>query len=282
MKAIKDNKSQDKFLKAIVKDLEKTGFASEMRAMKAFISQSWRTSGNRSYFDLDENKTREIDFSAYNTLTEYHPQTKEIIGQSFFQVVAEVKKTDKPWIIFRENPHNAWKLQEGWSSLICCAGLSDKRDRKILTDILLTSGWGYHVGWFGYGVHEAFKPPQQPSRWYEALVKVCKSGEDILKANSFKKHSYPYFFFVKPLVVVDGELISVYLDEKANIKAEQINAAMIDFDFSTTNYKESRYTIDIVSLNYLPNYIEFCELRHKKIFDELKQHCVAKTTQTTR
>jgi len=265
-------KSESEVKKELINDLKKTGFVSEMLAMKTFVARKWRTSGSRGYFDLDENKTCEIDLYAYHTLLEYKSGTKDVSAHSFFSIVAEVKKTQRPWIIFRENPQNNWRLQEGWSGLIYLDGVSQSKSTKPLTDVLLTSGWGYNLGWFGYGIHEAFKFPEQGSQWYKALVKSCKAGEDVLKANSGGTHSYPYLFFVKPAIILDGELMSAHLDENANIEIETIKAAMVDFDFSTQNYNKNnktRYAVDVISLKYLDQYLEFSEERHRKIFNEL-------------
>jgi len=262
-------KSKEDLYKEIINDLKKTGFVSEMHAMNNLISQNWRTTGSRGYFDLDESKTCEIDLYAYHTLT-HKDEHNTIAAQSFFNIVAEVKKTDKPWIFFRGNHYNNWRLKEGWNTLVFSNGLSDKLSHKALTDVLLTSGLGYNSGWLAHNIHEAFKDPAQPSRWYSALIKACKAGEDVLKANSSEGHTHPYFFLVKPVVIVDGELISAYINEEGSIKLEQVDTAMMDFDFSTANYKGRRYAIDVVSLSFLPNYIKFCEKRHGKIFNELK------------
>lgn len=185
-------KPKETMHKEVINDLKKTGFASEMQAMKAFISQNWKTSGNRCYFDLDENKTCEIDLYAYHVLME--KSGEDITTQSFFNVIAEVKKTDKPWVVFRENSQRNWRLQEGWTSVIYCDGLSDSRDQANLTQILLSSGLGIELGWFGYGIHEAFKSPDKSSSWYQALVKASKAAEDVLKANSkIEKNIHIYF-----------------------------------------------------------------------------------------
>src|SRR5688572_6277433 len=102
----------DDFLKKLVLDLNNSGFASEMAAIQIFLKNDWNCSGSANYFDKDEQKTREIDLIAY------HSQRTTKVGKnsdrtiaSFFFVVAEVKKTEKPWVVFRENlkhPFDAW------------------------------------------------------------------------------------------------------------------------------------------------------------------------------
>lgn len=264
----------------VIEDLEKTGFGSEMRAMKIFISRKWKIRGSPAYFDLDEKKTRETDLVAYHTLCKHKEGSKEISAQSFFQIVAEVKKTEKPWVIFKENPQNNWRLQEGWTSLLFCNGLSKSRDIQILTNAMLTSGLACKLGWFGYGIHESFKKPDKPSRWYSALASVCKAGEHGLKANSLEKESFPYFFFVKPVIILDGALLAASIDNKGDISVEKIDASMVEFGFATDKYKERKtYKVDIITLQYLEQYLDFCEKRNEKIFDELLNHANCVTVQ---
>jgi hypothetical protein len=49
----------------LIKDLEKSGFASEMRAIQTIRDKGWESSGAGTYFDLDANITRTIDVKAY-------------------------------------------------------------------------------------------------------------------------------------------------------------------------------------------------------------------------
>jgi len=268
-------KSKDDIFKQIINDLKKTGFVSEMHAMKGFLLRNWHTSGGRYYFDLDENKTCEIDLSAYNALIDKN-NAGTVTVRTFFNIIAEVKKTDNPWVVFKNNPQQKWMLAEGWNGIVHCDGLPGSR--KNLTEILLNSSLGVELGWLGYGIHESFKEPNQFSSWYKALVKVAKAAEDVLKANSSGEHEYPYFYFVKPVIIVDGILMSAVIADDASIKLEKINAAVMSFGYSTTNYKRNYYMVDVVTLEYLPDYIKFCEERHRKIFDELKVCYAAKGT----
>lgn len=49
---------------SIKKDLEKSGFSTELRARQIFIDSGWSVSAGYGYLDKDEDKSREIDIVA--------------------------------------------------------------------------------------------------------------------------------------------------------------------------------------------------------------------------
>ncbi len=253
----------------VIEDLQRTGFASEMHAIKTFMSKDWNVVGSPSYFDLDENKTREFDLVAHHTIYEDDPESKKRVAQSFFQIVGEVKKSEKPWVVFKANPKNIWKAQEGWNSLVFCEGALP--GAEALTHAMMTTGLGPSMNWFGYGIHEAFKNPDQPSKWYSALVKLCKAGEYRLKANSEKLHNYPYLFYVKPVLILDGILMAASISETGDMEVEKVDCAAIDFDFSSEAYTRGNYMIDIVCIDKLGKYLDFCEKRSDQLYQALKK-----------
>jgi hypothetical protein len=165
------------FLKKVTEDLSTSGFASEMRAIQVFLRNRWRCSGNTSYYDRDEGKVREIDISAYLWQRCDLVDNRHVI--SYFFVVAEVKKSDKPWVVFREK---VTRPLDAWNNLAHCNwsdSLNPEIADAISEDSLLTM-----LGWRGYGIHESFKKPDQPSRWYSALVSVCKASEHVFERNT--------------------------------------------------------------------------------------------------
>lgn len=259
----------------VAEDLTKSGFSAEMLALKIFKNEEWNTTGISTYFDLDEEKTRESDIKAH--ITKYERINNELVAQCFFQVVGEVKKTNKPWVIFKEIPHYDWVLGEKWDSLIFSHGL--KKNKNELTKSLSKNSLSEKFGWLGNGIHEAFKSPDQPSRWYPALVSVCKAAEHALKANSRgttnsdeNKSTYPHIFFVKPLLIIDGVLMSAELNNENDIDVNKIDAATIKFGFQTNNYTRGSYTVDVVTLSFLDEYLRICKNRNENIYSSLIKH----------
>ncbi len=82
------------FKQSVIKDLEKSGFGSEMRVIRTFLAKEWSCSGTLNYFDKDEQKTRECDLQAHRMLM--HKLDDKKLIQSWYHIVAEVKKSEKP------------------------------------------------------------------------------------------------------------------------------------------------------------------------------------------
>src|SRR5437868_13854532 len=89
------------------KDLEKSGFAAEMRAIDAIRSEGWGTSGSGTYVDLDLKVTRSVDVKAYRVIRD-----SKIEVALEYEIFGEVKKTERPWIVFRREEEHP--LGDGW------------------------------------------------------------------------------------------------------------------------------------------------------------------------
>jgi hypothetical protein len=135
-------------------------------------------------------------------------------------------------------------------------------------------------GWWGKGIHEAFKDPNKKSRWYSAFITACKAGEHVMwreasaedprgsvSDNLLEKATY--FLLVRPFVILDGKLFSAQLDETAEIQVEEITEASLNFRFRTEKYETGKYTVDLVTLDGLSKYIQMWDKRHHCIAEEL-------------
>jgi hypothetical protein len=261
----------------IAADIAKSGFGSEMRVLKALRNAGWRATGFANYEDLDTGNTRESDIVAHIVLAESAQDDDfNVLYQSFFSLSIEVKKTEKPWVVFKEVPNAPIDLFEGWGGLVFCDGL-DKKGRARMGRSLSDTNLAKKLGWFGNGVHEAFKNPDQPSRWYSCFISVCKAAEDNLRRNSWviedkqNSNQWPYMWYVKPLVIIDGGLYTAQLDDKNELTISSESMCSVKFKFTSSNYKRREYMIDIVQIDHLNTYLEFCRERHKELTDTLRK-----------
>ena len=264
----------EKFRKNIIKDLEKSGFGSEMRAIREFLSRKWGCTGSFSYFDKDVQISREGDFHASRRRMKEFDFPKGVIF--WFHIAGEVKKSDNPWIVFKE-PKGVLKA-DAWNNLtffkqLPCSHVNLNEQLKEHSLLAKT-------GWEGYGIHESFKKPNRSSRWYSSFVSSCKAAEHILESHSsgeksdreISKDAFekpPFLLFVKPVVVLDGPLLSAEITSTGKISIKEIEAAPFAFHFKTINYDRSYYRIDLVSLSALAKYIEKSEKRQDTIFNAI-------------
>ena len=263
-------------IKKIIDDLEKSGFSTELQARKIFQDSGWSVNAGYGYLDKDENKSREIDILATRVKSSKH-QGKSFV-YSEFHVCAEVKKTEKPWVVFDQQTNPAL-LGCAWNNLISVINLPASPSRFAQT---LQERSPIKInGWVASGIHESFKNPDQPSRWYSSFVSVAKASEfyfencpdgekqtDNILENPCEIH------FIQPLVILSGQLYRAILAQTGEIEITETQAASFRFDYRSKNYERQNYRIDLVTLSGLETYLENLKARQidlsKKIENESK------------
>src|SRR5690606_17296106 len=96
-----------------LEDLKKTGFLNELRIAQKLASRSWKPKLNDSYFDKDSQISREIDLIAIKKASDL-PNHLDL----WVNLVVEVKKSSKPWIIFTnelEKKRGLYNGMPGWT-----------------------------------------------------------------------------------------------------------------------------------------------------------------------
>ncbi len=262
--------------KKIIADLEKSGFRAEMQAMKVLLSRKWQCSGSASYLDKDDVKSREIDIAAYHWMKEDLGQDKSIV--SFFHVVAEVKKSERPWVVFGKRLSAVgWDREDAWNNLAHCEGPREWKPKLVKS--LSKESLLNRSGFLGYGIHESFKSPDQPSRWYPAFVACCKAAEWTLDTSSeHSRDESEYnngelmsacFTFVQPVIILDGILVAAEMDRSGEIQVSEVKEAGLNFSYNSPKYERMNYRVDIVRLPNLTTYLKRCELRQIDVVEEL-------------
>jgi hypothetical protein len=260
--------------KKLLADIDKSGFGSEMRAVKTFWDKNWNCAAGVSYVDHDEGKMRTIDLVASNWVED---KTQGVTFSLIFY--AEVKKTERPWIVFKykDDPRSLF-LDESARSYIC-RKTKMPFDLCALDSIMQETSFRKKCGWIARGMHEAFKEPSQPSRWYSAFVSVCKACEDNklsgrccyddeAMTNAFG--SQLVLDLYNPIVIVDGPLMSVNLANNGKFNLQEISYAPFVFDFESPQYdRVGRYRVDLVAPAHLEKYIALCEIRLQKVAETM-------------
>lgn len=242
----------------IIEDLKKSGFSSELLARKTFIEGGWSVNAGYGYLDKDEGKSREIDILATRLSTRKLGDKR--ILHSEFHICAEVKKTEKPWIVFDQQTH-PHSLSCAWNNLISVINLPCNTPR-------LASHLAKHSpialnGWVASGIHESFKNPDQPSRWYSSFVSVSKAAEYYLEncpegnreTDNIMENPCE-FHFIQPLVILNGPLYRATLGEQGEIEISEISTASFRFDYRSKSYDTGSYRVDLVTLQGLQQYLE--------------------------
>jgi hypothetical protein len=250
---------------------------SELLARNIISAAGWTVSGGAAFLDLDEGKSREIDISAHRTSPRRFQNTICVYNE--FHFFAEVKKSERPWVVFKRYPHK-WFDSCAWNNLTSKINLPC--DPPRLVEYLKKHSLLKTNGWEGSGIHESFKNPDQPSRWYSAFVSVLKASAGYLdeyktegdeRSDDIRKNPTE-FRFVQPLVILDGNLVSAELNENNEIVIEQVESAAFRFQYKTKSYTEGTYRVDLVTLAGLPQYLETLTARQEN-FNEGLQNSVS-------
>ncbi|PSB33108.1 hypothetical protein [Stenomitos frigidus] len=265
----------EEFEKKLIKDLEKTGFVSEMQAVKIFHSLGWDAKLGKGYFDRDENITREIDLSAYYPVNLKYKDS--VCVCSFFNIIAEIKKAEQPWIVFRSHLHPMAQFC-AWNNITTSINLPEHPTK--LTAFMSKSSLLISQRWEGTGVHHAFKDPSAPSQWYKAFTSVCKAAEDECEANTTEGEKISRdilaepteFSFFQPVVILDGTLIAAELSNSGKIVLEEVTSAPFTFEFKTRNYSRSSYRVDLVTMDGLEAYLHLSQQRHTDILEGFRKY----------
>lgn len=253
---------ENSLLNKIKQDLEKTGLGSELKAIKIFEKFDFMTLSGHNYLDKDENKLREIDIvSVRNMTTKFRDVKFDYYIFNSLVIVAEVKKSEKPWVVFKSNYQDS---SFNYTNCLKRVKLNKSNNVMIFRELeeSFTQEWNLKVN----GIHEAFKSPNNPSRWYgacmsaikatiESFEKNCLSDEENEKNEEYEKYENYYDNF-QPLIILDGTLVSAEMDENYEIKVEEVLFSKIDIKLESNKYKESTYQVDIVTLKGLEKYLE--------------------------
>lgn len=247
-------------------DLQKTGFHSELMARQTLESilcgndetELWTLDPAGVYFDKDQNKSREIDIVAYAETFMEHLNFSHVS----VYLLCEVKKSKTPWIVFKNR--GLPQVQSlAWSP---------QRDERYVEPIMKEVGATLDnvVGWRGAGIHEAFKTPSQPSRWYSAFSSITKAAVELRNEVSeseddeyLEDHDQSTSMSLEvfqPVVIFDGMLVSAELED-GEIQLSEVPYVSVSFDYRSVRYNQTKKAVDLVTLNGLREYSNIVEHR---------------------
>jgi hypothetical protein len=267
----------------LLADLKKTGFGSELRASATLNKLDWFCRSSTCYFDKDEKKSREIDITAEYS-GDYKLPSGKLIGV-FFHLIIEIKKSEAPWIVFRRNYKHRIEGFCSWDRNLISTTNFPKNEQGDFSSFLTRHSLKMVCSWEGFGIHQAFKDPDSPSRWYSAATTVCKAAEHLFENGESSKvrtarlaetsredfqNKRTSFSFFQPLVILDGPLFSAVVSPKGELKLEEIKAAPFDFTFQTASYKRRSYRVDLITLNCLGEYSRLTKKRIDDIYRGIK------------
>jgi hypothetical protein len=255
---------KEEFRKEVVDNLWKSGFGSELKAIKVFSErEGWGTVTTGSFFDPIAKVSRELDFTAHK----HRFRRKEPDGDFLFNVtvslIAEVKKSEKPWAVLRGPPWKTPQLPFLMNALV----RTSQSDLASEIKEALAKGCVIAVNkWFGHAVHEVFKKPDDHGRWFTSAAKTSRAALAASGRPFQKLMGEPWMIrYVQPLVVLDGNLLAVSLDKSNEMVVDEIRFASVRFEEQEGNITHSS-VVDIVTLEALSSYIDQLDVGFEECF----------------
>lgn len=256
----------------ILKDIEKTGFVTELKTVSTLIKNGWSSEHSVTYEDKDENRSREIDIVA--TKAEY---IRELGFRLTFYLVIEVKKSERPWIIFTTNARFAtlgWRIMNRSSNihkLQIVEGFKEAGHYMPILDVDCIKENSIREFTFrvGKAFHELEKSSGDKSKIYEALMSSGKASHYL--KHRFKQDSLADFDINKevdiqiylPIIVLDGLLYEVFTTHQGEIDTQEKDFIPVEMSYSSPNYREGSWDTeffpDIIRFDYLNNHLENIE-----------------------
>lgn len=264
------------FEKRVMEDLEKTGFPSEFKVRNIVLSFSgkWTCTGTLGFFDLDEQKLRQVDVCAFMPCGDRVSKTQ--YTKTIWQLIMEVKKSEKgkPWVIFKED-NFLLKLGHMRNHLAACCNLPVEWDKQF-SFLIHENSFCRDLNWLGYGIHESFKQPSEISRPYNAMISVVKAAEHFHReATGRMKKQKPVTDDISkkptqvtltfPIVVLDGELLTAELDKTGKLVVSEVDIAPMCIGYKSSKYTRESYRVDVVRIDALNRYLSFAEKQHSAV-----------------
>jgi hypothetical protein len=263
--------------KKVIADLEKTGFPSEFEVRRVIYSFSgrWDCTGTMGYFDLDEQKHRQVDMYAFMPCGDRVSKTRHT--HTVWHLIIEVKKSEggKPWIVFKERRDVIRDVLRWRKDMVAYCNLPAEWGENFSWRIYENS-FCKGQDWIGYGVHESFRQPSEISRPYGAMLSVVKAsehfyngtkswmdGEQRVTQDISKKPTR--LSFIRPVLILDGELLAAEIDKSGKLLVSEIEMAPMYVGYKSPHHDRELYRVDLVKLNALSKYLSSVERQHNAI-----------------
>jgi hypothetical protein len=250
----------------LLKDIEQTGFPTELKVSKIFQARGWSVNENTYFIDQDENKGREIDMEVHRNSFTYKP--KHICIWSMLSV--EIKKSEKPWVVFTSNRKigdvAGYRLINHTHNINSTQLTAEDISHAHPSMVYKSVGRSGHVAFSGNN-----------SQLFSAVVSATKASIEEHKLAEEHKEAYDNnsldAVFYTPLVILNGRLFSACLNLKDEIELEEAQHIAYQFNYMSPSYEQRSYLVEIVTLDGLSIYISKQDEWLKSMLKSLSDKC---------
>lgn len=244
--------------------LSRQGYPLEMKVAKKFQENKFNVFSSVLFEDPNTKVGREIDVVATRGIL-YEPH---IILDITFLIECKYS-SDKPWILFKSSEQSYYNKKYDFmfrnssehAKIILLELENFSNDLK--DNFLFSFSDGLH-----YGAKRAME--EKYNMTYEAIMKVCNAVN--ARANHINKYNTSLITNLEilfPIIIVQGKLYESYLDDNAEVVLEEIDYGKLYI--SNPELGSDRFYIDVVSFEFLDNYIHLISPAIDEILDYSKK-----------
>lgn len=244
--------------------LQNSGYLLEDRVNQLLKESSWSTTPNARFKDLKTDVEREIDVVAYKNL-DYDSPKMDFINST---LLIECMNNKEP-IVFFENLEpllsriaalNFVILNEKFWNILSLAQSELKSKQKFIYSSQYCSFQKvpklikeFNDGWIALHPdikHDSINSLFQYIQFQRSHHKNSTNNEDFIKG-----------FYFRPLIILQGELLSVKQHNQLVIKSQN----HIKLQVALTDNNGRYFDIDVITESHLPNYLEHIRKEDKAI-----------------
>ncbi len=244
--------------------ITKGGFPFELEVARVFLKCKWEVENNTYYIDHDEKKGREIDIIA-----KYYKQfngPKNHYSEFIFSFIIEIKKElEKPWVIFSTETTDFENAIYEFHSNKVATNFND----KVLYDSFKKHNQKLNKS-IGRSFTEGFSNGRD--KIFASLCNVTKAYIHKFESTKKDESTDSLLYYYEPLIVLNGQLFEAYLNKEDELDIVNREHIQFRFNYLSDYYKErmNGYIINIVTKQFLPEYIKLRSMQFDKIFEANK------------
>jgi hypothetical protein len=264
--------------KKIIEGMKKTGFSLEILAGSQFSNRGWSVRHQSIYHDVDENKSRYSDFIAHKVID--REKGFSLFKRLNWTVIAECKKSDKPWI-FYSPPSDILTKDRALSTVFYTKvesepALLPKQILPLFVDNhYFLKGSVDRIAQSAYVLFDKGKKSNE-RKGEKGYDQVFTATNQVLKALIFQRGSLKrnikstlvknILLVFYAVIILEGKMFEYTLDEAQEPKLTEKTYLKYRVNFlDSPNSDPEVFIIDVITLEKLPEYAMWLEEEMAKV-----------------
>jgi hypothetical protein len=274
-------KSTESLETAILSDIKKTGFPTEIVCSGVIQQDGWGVTHNPSYLDDIESRSREYDIRAFKS---WPVNSLESIDRALgVFLLIECKKSEKPWVFFTTDSSDdlLYPTRIFHSTTDWLFPTDNNQFRRLPDELLRGCHHYFHSKRFARTFYEPFKNQDGSAQLiYSAVMSAIKAT--LFHEQGEKKQRWATIYY--PIIIFNGNLFEAIVSSINKIELISTQHIQLSFNYilpsspSTSIWQNQKvFLVDVVHEDYLSSFLQTIDEEHLFLSKYLEDS-FAKTT----